>query len=204
MDGEPEKKITFDDDAIRAAEQVAHGVGKANFDKQREVFGRAHTDAGEMSSIAPTASHRPQTQPIAIKSLRTFQGDIAEAIKNQNASVITIAVAEQKKKERKEAEATFVEYTPQNEVERIMGKKAEPMLRKKEVPAPEIPIPQRPAAAVYEEPVKKLTPIEESVPKEPEPELEVPQRPEVPESQAQVLENVVVVEKNEQIGRAHV
>ncbi len=55
----------------------------------------------------PTLEHIPTGEPTEVKeqpllkNLRTYQGDIAEALKNQNASSITIAMAERRREEKR-------------------------------------------------------------------------------------------------------
>jgi|ERR1035437_701932 hypothetical protein len=134
---EPEPNIKFSDDTIAEASAKAVELGKKSFEEQKNSFGSVQD--GTRSNTVPESI--PKTQPVVIKSLRTYQGDIAEAIKNQNASVLTIAMAEQQRvgarAEKKESE----EFKPRTILERIRGEK--PKLR---IPVPEsvatnVPIP---------------------------------------------------------------
>ncbi len=134
MAGDSDKKIEFTDESITAAQNAAGSAGRSNFEKQKEIFDRinAGLDTGKSAAVEPS----PQVSGVVIKSLRTFQGDVAEAIKNQHASVVTIAVAEQEKKAREENTKTEQPYEPpKNEVERIVGKKyIPPIIQKTEEP----------------------------------------------------------------------
>lgn len=91
----PQKKIDLADDKIAEITRKISSGRDTNeiFAKMNEV-GQGLTDTTD-----------PVTHPeVVIKNLRTYQGDVAEAIKNQNASVLTITLAEKKKKDKREAE----------------------------------------------------------------------------------------------------
>lgn len=126
MDGEQDKKIQLDDDALKMLEQKASNLGRSNFEKQKEIFERIN--GGETKVSHPSESTNHSNAPI--KNLRTFQGDVAEAIKNQNLSIGSIALEEQKRKVRRENESDQIQpgEKPFNELARIPGKRHPPGL----------------------------------------------------------------------------
>jgi hypothetical protein len=144
MDGETEKKIELADETIDAVSKIVTDAGKTNFEKQKGVFGEVSDLRGE-SGVTPSAlpetpsiPHSPLKAPeVVIKNLRTFQGDVAEAIKNQNASVLTITMAEKRKQDENAGESQKKDLgKPMNEVARILGKKLPPGLPYTPPPAP--------------------------------------------------------------------
>ena len=52
-----------------------------------------------ISQTENVSQETPPTEPNHLKQIRTFEGDVAEAIKNQNESLISIQRAEEKKRE---------------------------------------------------------------------------------------------------------
>lgn len=70
----------------------------------RAVFGNI-TDNTVPQETLDSQKTKDLNPSVVIKNLRTFQGDVAEAIQKQNASVVTVALAERKRtEERKVAE----------------------------------------------------------------------------------------------------
>ncbi|OHA88194.1 MAG: hypothetical protein A2741_01075 [Candidatus Zambryskibacteria bacterium RIFCSPHIGHO2_01_FULL_43_27] len=108
MDNDKKNPLNLDDDKIREIERkmsqssnvaerqsgAFEGVNIA-FPKEmgmpKEVEAKRAPEANQASTV--------QRSETAIKNLRTFQGDVAEAIKSQNASVLTIALAEKKRQD---------------------------------------------------------------------------------------------------------
>lgn len=90
------KGIELADDTINEIQKKARADGAASSPAD-ELFARIngskpHTEAAQQDVSAAT----PQAaQPI--RSLRSFQGDLAEAIRNQNISLTDIALAERKR-----------------------------------------------------------------------------------------------------------
>jgi hypothetical protein len=97
-----DKKIELDDERIDAITKKIADGGRDDLKKQQEIFSRINggKDLSQFASqpISEAKVGTPENTPsVVIKSLRTFQGDAAEIIKNQNESVLTIALAEKKK-----------------------------------------------------------------------------------------------------------
>src|SRR3989344_3445901 len=72
---------------------------------KRDIYNRITAGPSLASNETPSArgdalNPQGESRETIIKNLRTFQGDMAEAIQNQNASVLTIALAEKKKKDK--------------------------------------------------------------------------------------------------------
>ena len=99
-------------------ENLGNRISKNQFDafaKQREI---------KQSPQAPVQDNRPSRvqelirskySDYPIKPLRTYRGDVEEAIQNKNASVTSIAIAEKKRKEtRGEKTSTKKRVGPQN------------------------------------------------------------------------------------------
>jgi len=66
----------------------------------------------DTSPATATVEEKPETEP-SLKNLRTYQGDVAEAMRDQNTSVVSIALANRKREERRPVLA----QTP-NEIQR--------------------------------------------------------------------------------------
>ncbi len=120
--------------AENASDGVAKGMRESP-ENQREVFERINGKTETKSSGDFTAQH-PE---VVIKNLRTFQGDVAEAMKQQNTSVLSIAMAEQQRQATREmvADETRQSYIPpQSIVERILGAKKQERIN---IPGPKKP-----------------------------------------------------------------
>lgn len=111
---EQEKKLNLADDKIKeitdkieAEEKKGNPLGSA--------FGRITDETSDQLSIENKISNAPSDKreegKLLIKNLRTFQGDVAEAIKKQNASIVTVALAEKERKEKREKEAPVAPET---------------------------------------------------------------------------------------------
>lgn len=89
------KKLEFADEKIAEVTKKISGghETKAIFAKMNELGGNLN------ESTTPTPH-----QDVVIRNLRTFQGDVADAIKKQNASVLSITLAEKKKKDKEETQ----------------------------------------------------------------------------------------------------
>lgn len=149
MPGEPDNTFQFADETINEVGKKALDAGRENFEKEKDIFERINgvsPDTVEKpAGINPTPETteapikpNPKAPDVVIKNLRTFQGDVAEAIKKQNASVITIAMAEKNRDAKKEAanQNSEVIQTHENELQRILGKKIPPGLPKEPTPTP--------------------------------------------------------------------
>ncbi len=105
MAGEQNNPLDFADDKIREIEKKIQEKNKnLGPQKQEEIFARINglpTPEHASSTLENIPSEKiARAENISpIKNLRTFQGDVADAIKKQNASVLTIALAEKKKQE---------------------------------------------------------------------------------------------------------
>jgi len=95
QEGEQPKKIELNDDKIAEITKKISGGRDTS-----EIFAKMNA-VGESLTETTDPISRPE---IVIKNLRTYQGDVAEAIKNQNASVLTITLAEKKKRDKEEIE----------------------------------------------------------------------------------------------------
>lgn len=109
MPGANNNPLEFADDKISEVEKKLAEQNKNLSQKQKEIFARINGLPVEQDNEEKLKEN--QNNSIVIKNLRTFQGDVAEAIQKQNASVVTIAVAE-KKKQEKEAKVNAVTNTP--------------------------------------------------------------------------------------------
>lgn len=170
MAGENDNKFNFADETINEVGKKAVDAGREHFEKEKDIFERINGIAPEAISTpnyseeqkeAPVKPN-PKAPNVVIKNLRTFQGDVAEAIKKQNASVITIAMAEKNREAKKQSGSAKPEdfITHENELQRILGKKTPPGLPKE--PAPTLPTVEKPVlprTEIYkEEPKKKVSP----------------------------------------------
>jgi len=107
MAGETNNPLDFADDKISEIERkISQKPGSTQ--KHKEIYARINGISPSQEAPAPDSSTTTLAEkaPInvpqntgSIKSLRTFQGDVAEAIKQQNASVLTIAFAEKRRQE---------------------------------------------------------------------------------------------------------
>lgn len=91
---EQPKKIDLSDDKIAEITRKISGSRDTS-----EIFAKMNEVGQGLTDTTDPLVH----QEVVIKNLRTYQGDVAEAIKNQNASVLTITLAEKKKKDKEEA-----------------------------------------------------------------------------------------------------
>lgn len=107
MDNAKKNPLDLDDDKIRAIERKmsqssnvselqSGALESVNISFPKEMNLPAGTFGDEKQALPEISTPKP---PSAIKNLRTYQGDVAEAIKNQNASVLTIALAEKKRQD---------------------------------------------------------------------------------------------------------
>jgi len=178
MPGEPDNTFQFADETIDEVGKKAIDAGRENFEKEKDIFQRingvsedeirASAGANSPSTIEvseATIKPNPKAPDVVIKNLRTFQGDVADAIKKQNASVITIAMAEQNRNAKREESTGGTQniITHENELQRILGKKAPPGVPKPPTPTrvppkPAPVLPQKIAYAEPEEPKKKIDP----------------------------------------------
>ena len=95
------KKIELNDEQIDAIQKKISVAGK-KADVQIPIASTPQNQ--QQLSSNESQPEESSGEKIVIKSLRTFQGDAAEAIKNQNASVLSIALAEKKKVDEKAKE----------------------------------------------------------------------------------------------------
>lgn len=100
MPGANNNPLEFADDKISEVEKKLAEQNKNLSQRQKEIFARINDIPVEQDAEKKPKENRVSDNSVVIKNLRTFQGDVAEAIQKQNASVVTIAVAEKKKKER--------------------------------------------------------------------------------------------------------
>ena len=74
---------------------------------RQEIFDRINNSPGSADTATaenPLIQTPKDTSPsVKIKNLRTYQGDVAEIVKQKNASVLSIAMAERQKQQRVEA-----------------------------------------------------------------------------------------------------
>lgn len=88
--------IPLADEKIQELAQKAQTGGKNFATKNKSLIDEAlSTKNGQLTET----DNKEAEAKNPIKNLRTYQGDVAEIIKNQNASVLTIAMAEKNKKE---------------------------------------------------------------------------------------------------------
>jgi hypothetical protein len=95
MAQEEQKSLHLDDDKILEIQKKLAGSPK-----DRAAIARTLTETIE--SQRPNISQNNEVRPIVstpIKNLRTFQGDVAEAMRKQNTSVVSIALAEKKRRD---------------------------------------------------------------------------------------------------------
>lgn len=107
---DPKEPLQFADEHIKEVEQklASNNHGK---ESAQEIFARINgipTPAPEKPievpsnplavTPPPAEPQTPQSQ-VVIKNLRTFQGDVAEAMKKQGTSVLSIALAEKKREQ---------------------------------------------------------------------------------------------------------
>jgi len=101
--------LTPADEAIAKIQEKALDSLREQQKKQAEISAQilAAVNSADPSmqnqAVNAVISSKPK---IAIQNLRTFQGDVAEAIKKQNASVLTIALAEKERKYRPVIQST--------------------------------------------------------------------------------------------------
>lgn len=88
------KKIELNDDAIAEVTKKISGSHEAN---------AIYAKMNEIASNANQSENQPHSGDVVIRSLRTYQGDVADAIKKQNASVLTITLAENRKRAKQES-----------------------------------------------------------------------------------------------------
>lgn len=117
MAGEQNNPLDFADDKISEIEQKILKKDSSNQQKQQEIFARINGMQKESEeNTNPIAQNSLSKNDFPIKSLRTFQGDVAQAIKEQNASYVTIALAEKRKQEtetrQQKGPAQFIEERP--------------------------------------------------------------------------------------------
>ncbi len=101
--------IPLADEKIQELAKKAQTGSKDFFDKNKSSINEAMAGIGKeevSEKISPEAKS-------PIKNLRTYQGDVAEIIKNQNASVLTIAMAEKNKKEEAQKKEPRKKIDPQ-------------------------------------------------------------------------------------------
>lgn len=110
------KNFSFTDEQIKNIQQKIAEQDSTDKKKERDIFLRINgqeaqpinnqvntlTNSELPGTFPDQSNNNKNPQPILIKSLRTFQGDLADAIKNQNASIVTVAIAEKKKQEKEE------------------------------------------------------------------------------------------------------
>jgi hypothetical protein len=155
---EPDNRLGFDDENLNKIQNTLSEEGKAR-------YGKANTPGKTSEEVKPL-SPSPERTTASIKNLRTFQGDIAEAIKNQNASVLSIAMAEQARTGRPATTKVEKVSSPTSFVERIIGKRQE----KKQVTPPRPfaeAVPIKPAPEAKE--VPRRTPVAPTTYKAPPP-----------------------------------
>ncbi len=87
------KKIELNDEAIAEVTKKISGGHETN---------AIYAKMNELAEEAHQADSRPMQSDVIIRNLRTYQGDVADAIKKQNASVLTITLAENRKRVKEE------------------------------------------------------------------------------------------------------
>jgi len=87
------KKIELNDEAIAEVTKRISGGHETN---------AIYAKMNDLAEEAHQADSRPMQSDVIIRNLRTYQGDVAEAIKKQNASVLTITLAENRKRVKEE------------------------------------------------------------------------------------------------------
>ncbi len=117
---DPKEPLQFADEHIKEIEQKLAGNSHAK-ESAQDIFARINgippvapekTEAPQsnplMGTVTPSAEAQTPQSQVVIKNLRTFQGDVAEAMKKQGTSFVSIALAEKKREEenqKKSAEA---------------------------------------------------------------------------------------------------
>jgi hypothetical protein len=168
MPPEKESHIEFNDDTIAKASAEAINLGKKSFEEQKNAFGAVQNDTNDGAN----EETGKENQPVVIKSLRTYQGDIAEAIKNQNASVLTIAMAEQQRVGKREEENEKEEFKPRTILQRIKGEKPKPRIPTPEFVPPRIePKPRQAPTTFTPPPVFNVPPTQSASIKPNKPEF---------------------------------
>jgi len=178
--------IKLADENIARIQEKTLDSAKMQREKQEEISEQilAATN-GEVSGV-PTAendSEPTSKSKYVIKNLRTFQGDIAEAIKKQNASVLTIALAEKERKYRPVTlarnESDFRAAPPMSAYQKMQQTQVMPNTYYKAPSQPSIP--QEVPAPAQSSPLFKPTPpAAPSVPRSVPAEAPVAQKPYVP------------------------
>jgi len=111
----------FEDNKIKDLEQKLNTTGRQSFLEKKEELENAppKPETTPEENVAKEAAKNN----IALKRLRTYEGDIAETIRKQNESVASINIAEQKKKEvsRIETEDSGQSYYIKNTVITIVS-----------------------------------------------------------------------------------
>ncbi len=157
MPPEKESHIEFNDDTIAKASAEAISLGKKSFEEQKNAFGTVQNSISDGTK----QETEKENQPVVIKSLRTYQGDIAEAIKNQNASVLTIAMAEQQRVGEREDQKEKEEFKPRTILQRIKGEKPKPRTPTPEFVPPRIePKPKQAPATFTPPPIFNVPPTQ--------------------------------------------
>jgi len=90
---------------IKDADEKRRAVHKEELEKENKSWQKkVSTNKAEPAKKPPQKTPpTPKTSSAEIPALRTFQGDVAKAVRNQKESVTTIALAEQKKQRAQRA-----------------------------------------------------------------------------------------------------
>jgi hypothetical protein len=95
-------KLHLDDEHLDAIAKKVSAEGTPFTEVQGNIASNYPTPPNAGGSLPQASSPAQDIPSVQIKHLRTFQGDVAEIIKNQNTSVLSIALAEKKKKQEVE------------------------------------------------------------------------------------------------------
>jgi len=180
------KTITLADETIARIQEKTLDSARIQREKQEEIseqiLAATNGEAGGVSTTENTPEPTSKSKYV-IKNLRTFQGDIAEAIKKQNASVLTIALAEKERKYRPISlarnEGDLRSTPPMSEYQKMQQTQVMPNTYYKAPIQPSIP--QEVSAPAQSSPLFKPTPsAAPSVPRSVPAEAPVIQKPYAP------------------------
>ena len=91
MDEKKPKSIPLADEQIQELNEKLQKEGRGSLEENSSLLGV------KQNIPTPTAQVTPKKKDFVVKNLRTYQGDIAEAINRENTSVLSIALAEKKR-----------------------------------------------------------------------------------------------------------
>lgn len=165
----PDEKQTIQlaDETIAKIQEKTLDSAKEQREKQEEISEQIlEATKGEVGGVSAenTTPEPTSKSKYVIKNLRTFQGDVADAIKKQNASVLTIALAEKERKYRpvvlSRNESDF-KPAPLSAYQRMQQTQVMPNVRYKSPAQPVVPQMERPPVQIA--PVTPAPPINQSI-----------------------------------------